>query len=376
MTATVPGEAAGERVVVAMSGGVDSSVAAALVARSLGAGGSAIGVTLHLAGSASRCCSLDDVDDARRIAEDLGLRFFVMNEKDRFHDEVMLPFADEYRAGRTPIPCVTCNKRFKFDALLERARAFGAERVATGHFARVEYDPESGLQWLLRGRDRSKDQSYFLFQLDQAQLARCWFPLGDRTKREVREVARSLGLSTAEKPESHEICFVPDGDYARVVEELRPEARGTDGEIVDATGRVLGRHQGVHRFTVGQRRGLGIGGEAGGGGPWYVTSIDAASRRVTVGHAASLEHRRVHVRDVAWIAGLAPAGPVRCEVQVRHRHAAQPATVTPGDASTLVEFDAPARAVAPGQAAVFYAGDGPNAGARVLGGGWIVDAAA
>jgi tRNA-specific 2-thiouridylase len=348
-----------ERVVVAMSGGVDSSLAAALVVER---GAEAIGVTLHLAGSASRCCSLADADDARRVAERLGMRFYVANYRERFQREVIEPFADAYLAGRTPIPCVTCNKRFKFDYLLERARVFGAERVASGHYARIDDDPETGLRRLRRAADPAKDQTYFLFQLDQAQLRALEFPLGELGKQEVRERARALGLVTADKPESQEICFVPDGDYARVVERLRPAALPGEGEVVDGEGRVLGRHAGVHRFTVGQRRGLGLS----GGQRRYVTRVDAARNRVVVGSAEALETRSAWVSEVSWVSGKAPPPGTRARVRVRYRHAGAPATLEPGpDDRVCVRFDAPVTAVAPGQAAVFDAGD------VVLGGGWL-----
>ena len=349
----------GERLVVAMSGGVDSSLAAAIAVE---CGYEAIGVTMHLSGSASRCCSLEDADDARRVAQSLGIRFMVANYSDRFQSEVIDRFADAYLEGRTPIPCVACNKKFKFDYLLARARVFGARRVATGHYARIDTDPETGLRRLLRARDGNKDQSYFLFQLDQDQLARAWFPLGDMTKAEVRRRAKEQGLATASKPESQEICFVPDGDYAAVVEKLRPQARRSGGEIVDRCGRVLGRHGGVHRFTVGQRRGLGVSAER----PLYVTRIDAARRRVVVGELDELLAKGARVDAVSWIGGAAPGHPVRARVQIRHRHAGEMATVEPGPGrSARVVFDRPVRALAPGQAAVFYDGD------SVLGGGWI-----
>jgi tRNA-specific 2-thiouridylase len=349
-----------ERVVVGMSGGVDSSVAAALLVE---AGFEVIGVTMHLAGSESRCCSLDDADDARRVADRLGIRFYVANYRDRFREEVILPFADAYLAGRTPIPCVACNKRFKFDHLLERARALGAGGVATGHYARIARDPASGEARLLRGVDRRKDQSYFLFNLAPAQLGRARFPLGHLTKDEVRERARALGLATAEKPESQEICFVPDGDYAGVVGALRPEALPGEGEIVDEAGRVLGRHEGIHHFTVGQRRGLGLASPA----PLYVKRIDAAGNRVVVGPADSLRAPAARVEELSWVSGRAPEAPFRAEVQIRYRH--EPAAgevAVQADGSARVAFDEPVRALAPGQAAVFYQGD------RVLGGGWIV----
>jgi tRNA-specific 2-thiouridylase len=345
-----------------MSGGVDSSVAAAMVVER---GQQAIGVTLHLAGATSRCCSLDDADDARRVADRLGIRFYVANYRERFQREVIETFADAYLAGRTPVPCVPCNQRFKFDYLFERARVYGSSRVATGHYARVDRDPATGLRRLRRARDANKDQTYFLFGLDQAQLEAADFPLGDSTKDEVRERARALGLATADKPESQEICFVPDGDYAATVERIRPGKLPGEGDIVDAAGRVLGRHGGIHRFTVGQRRGLGIAGER----RLYVTSIDAARNRVVVGGERELEAPVARVGGVHWIAGRAPAAGTRATVRVRHRHEGAAARLEPGDAETLVRFEAPVRAIAPGQAAVFYDGD------VVLGGGWIAGSA-
>jgi len=347
----------GPRVVVGMSGGVDSSVAAALLVEQ---GCEVIGVTMHLAGSASRCCSLDDADDARRVAEQLGIRFFVANYTREFREEVMLPFADAYLAGRTPLPCATCNSRFKFDHLLARARALGAEQVATGHYARVGRDAESGRPTLRAARDPAKDQSYFLFGLAPAQLERARFPLGELCKDEVRARARALGLATANKPESQELCFVPDGDTAAAVERLRPERAPGEGEIVDDAGRVLGRHAGVHRFTVGQRRGLGVSGAA----PLYVKALDAARNRVVVTSGAGLEASTGRVARVSWIAGEAPAEPFGATVRIRYRHEGARALVTPhADGGAALAFREPVRALAPGQAAVFYRGD------QVLGGG-------
>ncbi len=355
-----------DRVVVAMSGGVDSSLAAALIVER---GDEPIGVTMHLAGSTSRCCSLDDADDARRVAERLGIRFYVANYTDAFREEVIEAFADAYLAGRTPIPCVTCNKRFKFDLLMERARVFGAERVATGHYARVVRDETLGEWRLLRPRDRQKDQTYFLFQLDQAQLARIEFPLGELTKAEVRTRARALGLETAEKPESQEICFVPEGRYDAVVERIRPEAVTPEraaGEIVDVHGEVLGRHGGVHHFTVGQRHGLGLA----VGRRLYVTRIEAEARRVVVGDLPDLDAKGMVISGHHWISKL--ERPERVRVQVRYRHEAVRASVTGGEGGRLeLAFDEPVRAVSPGQAAVLY---DEATGEVALGGGWIAEA--
>ncbi len=270
------------RIVAALSGGVDSSVAAALL---VGSGREVIGVTLNLAGGASRCCSLADADDARRVADQLGIRFYVANYAQRFRAEVIQPFADDYLSGKTPIPCVACNSRFKFDYLLERAHVFGADRVATGHYAQVDVAPDTGLHRLRRAVDSRKDQTYFLFELGQDQLAALEFPLGALKKESVRDHARELGLPTAEKPESQEICFVPDGDYATAVERIRPDALPGNGEIIDREGRVLGQHPGIHHFTVGQRRGLGLASER----PLYVESIDAKRNRIVVGGAENLE---------------------------------------------------------------------------------------
>jgi tRNA-specific 2-thiouridylase len=347
------------RAVVAMSGGVDSSVAAALMVER---GYESIGVTMSLAGDGSRCCSLADSDDARRVATDLGMRHFVANYSDAFRREVKEVFADEYLAGRTPIPCVTCNTQFKFSYLIERATVFGAELVASGHYARIDRDPVTGLRRLRVAADEAKDQTYFLFELDQAQLERLEFPLGEMTKPEVREHARRLGMETADKPESQEICFVPDGDYAAAVEKIRPEKLPGEGEIVSADGSVLGHHAGIHRFTVGQRRGIGVSSSE----PLYVTAIDADANRVVVGHRSDLDVPGACVQRVSWIAGQAPSEPVRARVKIRYRDAGTMAELVPEpDGSVTVNFESPARAVTPGQAAVFYDGD------SVLGGGWI-----
>jgi len=349
-----------ERIVVAMSGGVDSSVAAGLMVEY---GYEAVGVTMSLAGGGSRCCSLADSDDARRVADRLGMRHFVANYADLFRRDVQESFADEYLAGRTPIPCVTCNTKFKFEHLLERARVFGADLVASGHYARIDIDPETGLRRLRTAADASKDQTYFLFELSQEQLACVVFPLGDMTKEAVREAARRMGLATAEKPESQEICFVPDGDYAAAVERIRPMQVPGPGDIVDGEGQVVGRHAGIHRFTVGQRRGIGVSAPKA----QYVTAIDATHNRVEIGPEERLAAREADVERVSWISGRPPARGSRARVKIRYRDSGAMADLEPQPGGRVrVGFDEAVRAVTPGQAAVFYDGD------RVLGGGWIV----
>jgi tRNA-specific 2-thiouridylase len=351
-----------KRALVAMSGGVDSSVAAALLVE---AGYEVVGVTLQLAGAGSSCCAPTHADAARRVAEQLGIGFCVVDQRERFRREVVEAFADAYLAGRTPIPCVRCNSGFKFDCLLERARRLDASAIASGHYARVDTDRRTGRRRLLRAADPQKDQTYFLFELSQEQLAAVRFPLGDLKKTEVREHARRLGLAAAERPESQEICFVPDGDAADAVERIRPGGLPGEGLLVDAQGRVLGRHAGVHRFTVGQRRGLGIASER----RLYVTRIEADENRVVVGGHEELLAGGARLEGVNWIAGAPPGGSVDALVRVRYRHTGMPARVEPErDGGARVVFDDPVPAVAPGQAAVF------ERDAELLGGGWIAEA--
>jgi tRNA-specific 2-thiouridylase len=357
------------RVVVAMSGGVDSSVAAALLAR---AGYDVIGLSMQLYDQRASpeafgsCCSLDDLQDARRVAAAIGIPYYLVNFEEKFQNTVVRNFVDEFASGRTPIPCVHCNADLKFATLVERAAGLGAACVATGHYARVEYDEDARRFRLLRGVDRDKDQSYFLFSLTQDQLAHALFPVGHLTKPQVRAQAEALGLAVADKPDSHEICFVPDGDAAGFVERsvaLEPgRAPALDpGDIVDSSGTVLGRHRGLHRFTVGQRKGLGIS----TGSPRYVLKLEPAEGRVVVGPREELGRRELTASGMNWIAGAPPDRPVRLTARIRHRHRDAPATVTADGASMQLTFDEPQLAVTPGQAVVLYDSE------EVVGGGWI-----
>jgi tRNA-specific 2-thiouridylase len=374
-------------IAVAMSGGVDSSAVAAMLRDQ---GHSIVGLTMQLwdqrrlAGHAGmpesvqgRCCSIDDVYDARRVAETIGIPYYVVNHEARFERDVVKPFVSEYLAGRTPIPCSLCNNFLKFDEFLVMARQIGAEKIATGHYARVSYAEDSGRWFLLRPVDRAKDQTYFLFGLTQEQLSRTLFPLGGMTKAEVREVARLHGLASAEKPESQEICFVPGGDYKRFIEaylEEQGEALpDSSGELVLTTGETIGEHGGIHNFTVGQRKGLGVA----TGSPLYVIQIKPANdpasnqstpvNQVVLGPNELLYSQTLRARDLNWISIAALTAPLRVSVKIRHRH--EPAmalleNTVPGEVTAT--FDQPQRAITPGQAAVFYDGE------VVVGGGWIV----
>jgi tRNA-specific 2-thiouridylase len=369
------------KVAVAMSGGVDSSAAAAILKDQ---GHELVGFTMQLWDQRrginvdengdplpSRCCSLDDVYDARRVAEELGFPFYVLNLEREFERNVVQPFVSSYLNGETPIPCVTCNSRLKFASLDRLALSLGCEKVATGHYARVDFDRDRGRYRLLRGRNEQKDQSYFLWELTQAQLSRALFPLGEMSKPEARDAAREHGLTgVAEKKESQEICFVPDGDYAGFIDRYLEAENATtrlpgSGEIVDTSGRAIGQHEGIHRYTIGQRRGLGIADRQ----PLYVVSINAGKNRITVGSADELLSTEFTAAGVNWIAIEDPSEPVRAEVRVRYRHTAAPATITLlPDARARIVFDEPQRAITPGQATVFYRGN------EVAGGGWIVRA--
>jgi len=360
-----------------MSGGVDSSTVAAMLRAE---GNNVIGLTMQLwnqrrlAGREGmpeqvqgRCCSLDDVYDARRVAQEIGIPYYVVNHEERFEREVVRPFVQEYLSGRTPIPCSLCNNHLKFDQLLLVARQIGADTLATGHYARVEFDAARE-RWLLkRPVDTAKDQTYFLFGLTQEQLSRTIFPLGGMTKPEVRERARAQGLAIAEKPDSQEICFVPGGDYKRFLDAYLAEQGeslpDTSGELVTTDGRVIGEHEGIHNFTVGQRKGLGVA----TGSPLYVIQIKGDAGQVVVGGSDELYSTTLRARRVNLISVSDVVKPMRVRVKIRHRHEPAPATMErSGEDELLVTFDEAQRAVTPGQAAVFYDGD------DIVGGGWIV----
>jgi tRNA-uridine 2-sulfurtransferase len=363
-------------VAVAMSGGVDSSTVAAILCER---GYNIVGLTLQLwnqrrlAGHEGmpeavqgRCCSIDDVYDARHVAETLGIPYYVVNQESRFEHDVVRPFVDEYLSGRTPIPCSLCNNHLKFDQLLITARQIGADLLATGHYARNEYD-ERSRRWILkRPADLSKDQTYFLFGLTQEQLGRTLFPLGEMRKPEVREEARRTGLRLFEKPDSQEICFIPGGDYKKFLdaylEEQGEAIPDTSGELVTVSGEVVGTHDGIHNFTVGQRKGLGVA----TGSPLYVLELRGSQHQVVVGSADELLSATLRAKRLNWIAVDDLREPMRVRTKIRHRHEAAMSTVEKtADDEVLVTFDEPQRAITPGQAAVFYGDD------AVVGGGWI-----
>ena len=346
-----------------MSGGVDSSVAAALLAQQ---GHEVIGLSMQLYDQTGgqrqfgSCCTLDDLHDARRVAGRLGIPHYIVNFEQKFHETVVSDFVREYAAGRTPIPCVHCNGDLKFATLVDRAAGLGAELVATGHYARVDRDEASGRYRLRRGLDGAKDQSYFLFTLTQAQLAHALFPIGSLDKAAVRAHARELELSVADKRDSHEICFVSSGDHATFLQEHGVERRS--GVIRDVNGQAIGSHEGIHRFTVGQRKGLGLSSPI----PLYVVGIDAGENAVTVGPRSALERQELSASGVNWITGDVPQAGTRVTAQIRHRHKEAAAVIRPIGADRVgVIFDEPQAAMAPGQALVMYSGD------EVVGGGWI-----
>jgi tRNA-specific 2-thiouridylase len=385
-------------IAVAMSGGVDSSTAAAILAENNSTAAvptrahdplQVVGLTMQLwnqrrlprlqglqessttPGHASgRCCSLDDVYDARRVANFLGIPYYVVNFEKQFEQGVVRPFVEQYLAGKTPIPCSLCNTEIKFEQFITTALGIGADRIATGHYARVLPDAETGRYRLFAACDRSKDQSYFLFGLTQEQLARSMFPLGDLTKNEVRRIAREKSLPVAEKPESQEICFVPSGSYRQFIDAYLAEQgvtlESSEGEVVTTDGKVLAEHRGLHNYTVGQRKGLGVA----VGAPLYVIELDRAHNRLVVGPEQELLHSRFMVRDVNWIRPVAAGESIEAAVKIRNKHVAAPARVSVrldgrGQAEADVEFAEPQRAITPGQAAVFFDKD------EVVGGGWI-----
>src|SRR5580693_4015610 len=364
-----------ELVAVAMSGGVDSSTVPALLQEQ---GRPVVGLTMQLwnqrrlpelqgdGPKQHRCCSLDDVYDAKRVAQHLNFPHYVVNFEKQFEQRVVRPFVDQYLAGRTPIACTNCNTDVKFEPLLRMARQIGAERLATGHYARIRRNEQTQRWELLRARDESKDQSYFLWGLSQEQLSRSEFPLGELAKEEVRALARRTNLPVAEKPESMELCFVPTGNYVQFIQAYSKDAgislSQSEGEIVTEDGAIVGHHNGVHNFTIGQRKGLGFA----AGKPLYVLSIDVQNNRVVVGDDDSLRTTSFEVNGVNWVSIEQPSGAIRATVKIRHKHEPADATVEPIDAATVrITFDAPQRAITPGQGAVFYEGD------RVLGGAWI-----
>lgn len=352
-----------KRALIAMSGGVDSSLAALLMKEK---GYECIGCTMKLYENedvgiekTKTCCSLDDVEDARNVACLLDMPFYVFNFTERFRTQVIDRFVQSYEEGRTPNPCIDCNRYMKFDKLYERAKLMGCEYIVTGHYARIE--KEDGKFFLKKALDETKDQTYVLYTLTQDQLAHTMFPLGNLTKRTVRNIAEKNGFINANKPDSQDICFVPDGDYASVIEKYTGRIC-MPGNFVDTEGNIMGRHKGIIHYTLGQRKGLGIA----AGKPVYVCEIRPQTREVVLGNPEDLMSRDVYVSDFNWISGNAPGGRIRCTAKVRYRQSEQPAVLSVEGDIVHIVFDQPQRAITPGQAAVVYDGD------VVLGGGTII----
>jgi len=347
-----------------MSGGVDSCVAAALLVEQ---GYEVIGMTMQLwdygtrkSRHAGRCCASEDIEDARRVAHHLKIPFYAINFQKEFFQQVVQPFMDDYISGRTPIPCVTCNSGLKFQELVEVARKLRASHVATGHYVRLDHNAETGRFRLRKAKDLSKDQSYFLFNLSQDQLSRAMFPLGELTKSEVREIARKRNLPVAEKPESQQLCFLQGEQQGSFIQKHIPNL-SLEGAMVDSSGAVIAQHPGIHYFTIGQRRGLGVA----AGEPRYVVSIEPETRTVRIGSNDELLTDRMSVSRVNWVAMDPPAGGVQAQVRIRYKHEESAATIEPSGADCVVRFESKQRAITPGQAAVFYDRD------LLLGGGWI-----